>query len=134
MYHLLGSDTCHHCTLLHSTQEPRPRAGLYTPDKFDPAVKSDKLRSMHEDLEEAYRSMAKVGRMDLENNINVFLAHDMTIDLMYPPDLHFIRIDGGVGELRRLKGRDRLASANLLEKTSVASAEPPPTNNNWNCK
>jgi hypothetical protein len=125
-YHLLASDTCHHCCLLHSTENPRPRASIFTPDKYDPAFKSDKLSSMHEDLEEAYRSMAKVGRMDLEDNINVLLAHDMTIDLMYPRDLHFIRIDGGMYELQRLKRRDRMASVNLIEKgrTSVASAKP----------
>ena len=80
--------------------------------------------SMHEDLEEAYKSMAKVGRMDLEDNINVLLAHDMTIDLMFLPSLHFIKIDGDMDELQRLKRRDRQAVANHpKKKTNVTSVK-----------
>jgi len=124
VYHLLASDTCHHCCLLHSAQYPRPRAGLFTPDVYDPAMKSDQLMSMHEDLEEAYKSMAKVGRMDLEDNINVLLAHDTTIDLMFLPGLHFIKIDGGMDELQRLKRRDRQAVANHpKKKTNITSVK-----------
>jgi hypothetical protein len=72
--------------------------------------------------------MAKVGRMDLEDSINVLLAHDISIDLMYPSDLHFIRIDGGIQELERLKQRDRWASVNPLDlengKAQVVPIKP----------
>ena len=61
---------------------------------------------MHDDLEQAYISISKLSRMDDEDNINVFLSHDSSMDVMYPPG-EFTRIDGGWEEIKRLKNRDR---------------------------
>lgn len=62
---------------------------------------------MHADLAEAYVSIAKAGRMDLEPDINVFLSHDGTIDALFPPG-EFVPIDGSRSELTRLKNRSRV--------------------------
>ena len=83
----------------------------------------DYLISMHDDLAEAYKSIAKMARMDQESNINVFLSHDPSMDVLFPPsangkgdkqgDLEFVRLDGGVEELAKLKARDRSVTTPL---------------------
>lgn len=76
------------------------------------------LISMHDDLAEAYKSIAKVARMDRENNVNVFLSHDASMDVLFSPTnkdgkrgrqdrFEFVRMDGGIEELKSLKVRNR---------------------------
>lgn len=123
VYHLLGSDTCHAIALISPPSNYDPsralKAGLYpktelTPDYPDP----DCLTSIHEDLAEAYKSMAKVARMDREDNINVYLSHDVSMDVLFLPTrengnvnekdgFELVRMAGGIDKLKNLKARDR---------------------------
>lgn len=107
VYHLLGSDTSHTIKLLRPSAYPGIRASLFPLTEFIPTYEDpDYLVSMHDDLEQAYTSIAKFGRMDLEEDINVYLSHDASMDVLFPPG-EFVRIDGGFEELTRLKNRDR---------------------------
>lgn len=63
---------------------------------------------MHADLETAYVSMAKASRMDLDPNVNVWLSHDPSMDILFPPG-DFVRVGSSFEELTRLKSRDRTA-------------------------
>jgi len=45
--------------------------------------------------------------MDGEPNINVWLAHDMTLGEFVGKGGSMTVLDGGTDELQRLKGRDR---------------------------
>ena len=73
------------------------------------------LRSMHIDIEETYRTIAKAERMDLEDNMSVFLAHDQTMDIALGghgrhgasgSTKEYVTLEGTKEEVFRLKSRD----------------------------
>lgn len=103
VYHVLGSDTAHSPTLLSSNTA---KVAVYPESLLDPSSGSQKLTSMHGDLAEAYKSIAKMRRMDLEENMNVCLAHDPTLTRVLPKG-DFVRLEGSLEELERFKLRDR---------------------------
>lgn len=106
VYHVLGSDTTHTPTLLSSS---KVKVAVYPESILDTTSTSGKLTSIHADLAEAYQSIAKMRRMDLAENINVCLAHDPTITSVFSR-ADFIKFEGTMEELVRLKGRDRTES------------------------
>lgn len=74
----------------------------------------EKLTSMHADVQEAYISMAKMRRMDLEENVNVCLAHDNTMERVVPKG-GFVKFSGTLEELERFKGRSRVRFSEYLK-------------------
>ncbi|KAF8333138.1 beta-lactamase-like protein [Cantharellus anzutake] len=123
IYHLLASDTAHQITLLRSPKNPsttRKRYAAYP--KFGAEERDGvvPLDSMHNNLEEAYRTIAKAERMDLEDNVNVFLAHDWTMDITLGGNggpgagprarvlakKEYVTLEGTKEELDRFKSRD----------------------------
>lgn len=71
---------------------------------------------MHEDLETAYLSIARAERMNAEENVNVFLAHDRSMDLAIGGALgvegedykEWVKLDGSRDELKRFKAREQI--------------------------
>lgn len=61
--------------------------------------------SLHNDLPEAYASMAKMRRMDQEENVQVILAHDSSVDLFLPKG-DFVPLAGTLEEVRKFKSRE----------------------------
>ena len=59
----------------------------------------------------SYETMAKLARMDHEDNINVFLSHDSSMDNVLREMKGsldgIIRLDGSYTELKYLKNRSR---------------------------
>jgi hypothetical protein len=110
-YHLLASDTAHHIDLITPSKTPRPRVSFYPQDDPEPR----RLECLHGDLATAYLSMGKAERMDAEENINVCLAHDRSMDfaLGAPKDpqalaTEFVKLEGTREELKGFKARDRV--------------------------
>jgi hypothetical protein len=62
---------------------------------------------MHADLAEAYVSQAKMRRLDMEENVNVCLSHDTSMEFVLESG-DLIRLKGTLDELKKFKGRDRL--------------------------
>lgn len=51
--------------------------------------------------------MAKMRRMDIEENVNVCLAHDNTMERVVPKG-EFVKFQGTLEELERFKRRSRV--------------------------
>ncbi|KAF8333137.1 beta-lactamase-like protein [Cantharellus anzutake] len=115
IYHLLASDTTHHIILAREPKQPSLRRPLISIFPEDPNKPSN-LLSFHDDLEEAYRTIAKAERMDLEENVNVFLAHDISLDRLLRGGIgsaqggvqakNWFTLDGNAAELKRFKDRE----------------------------
>lgn len=105
VYHILGSDTAHDIHMINSPERLRTKAGIF-PGSLLGYDTGGKLLSMHADLAEAYASMAKMGHMDEEENVNVCLAHDPTMGSVLPSG-DFVTLEGDLEELQRFKGRDK---------------------------
>lgn len=105
VYHILGSDTAHDVHLINSPERLRTKAGVFPGSLLGYNV-GGRLLSMHADLAEAYVSMAKMGRMDEEANVNVCLAHDPTMESVLAPG-DFVPLEGGLEELQRFKNRNK---------------------------
>lgn len=104
VYYILGSDTAHFPYLM---SQVRPsKVALWPESALNPSGSADKLTSMHHDLGEAYKSMAKMQRMNQENNVHVILAHDRSMDLVLPEG-DFIPLEGTLEEVNKFKGRDQ---------------------------
>jgi hypothetical protein len=56
--------------------------------------------------EVSYATMSKAGRMDLEENINAWLAHDPTMASVLPQQ-DFLPLKGDLEELTKFKKRTR---------------------------
>ncbi|WVQ78311.1 hypothetical protein IAT38_000396 [Cryptococcus sp. DSM 104549] len=79
---ILAGDAAHmraqySCCKGHS--HPPFQAGLYAAkDSFSPKVRAKGgLLALHDDLDIAYKTMSKMGRMEKEDGVMVFLAHDI---------------------------------------------------------
>lgn len=104
-YFLLGGDAAHHCCLFHDypTAGQRFKIGV-----FPLQGGKGELISMHEDLEEAYRSLAKVERFEEEANVLVLTAHDMSLEekLFETKNEHeFVKLAGSKEQVAELKAR-----------------------------
>lgn len=64
--------------------------------------------SMHHDLPEAYASIAKMRRMDQEENLAVILAHDLSVDL-FLAEGDFVPLAGTLEEVGNVKSRNLLS-------------------------
>jgi len=118
VYHLLASDTTHKISLLRSPKDPsipRKEIGLFPKGLLYGETHCSggtiPLQSMHTDLAEAYKTIAKAERMDLEDNVNVILAHDSTMDIALggrgrSETSEYVTLDGTKEELFKLKSRD----------------------------
>lgn len=112
-YYVLGGDTAHLIDLLNTPKTPHTKTGVFPlkalkilhPEMPDEEAERT-MTSMHQDLAEAYATMAKMGRLDMEPNVNVILPHDVTMELVLGKG-DFVRLDGTLDELKRLKNRDR---------------------------
>lgn len=51
--------------------------------------------------------MSKIARMDQEQNINVWLAHDASLGPFVGEDGSMLSLDGGIDELESIKSRSR---------------------------
>lgn len=103
LYHLLGGDAAHHISLI----EPEKPAsiGVYKAKENERSsikdTEPEKLQCFEDDIgkiilsrmqntlaliccldnaEASYKTMAKLARFEMENNVNVFLAHDSSMD------------------------------------------------------
>ncbi len=72
------------------------------------------MSSVHDDLEQAYVTIARAERMDIEGNINVFLAHDISLDrLLLRGEIgtakgvanNCFALEGTIEEMKKLKDR-----------------------------
>lgn len=66
--------------------------------------------SMHADLAQTYASQAKMRRLDMEENVNVCLAHDVSMEFVLGSG-DLIGLEGTLDELKTFKGRDRLRTS-----------------------
>ena len=115
----------HEISLLRSPKDPsipRKKCALFPKGAWYGVTYSDgiiPLGSMHIDLEEAYRTIAKAERMDLQDNVNVMLGHDWTMDIALGGNgtpgesgsrvlatKEYVTLEGTKEELLRLKSRD----------------------------
>ena len=115
-YHLLAGDAAHHVSLIDPKQ---PAAiGVYKAKENSLSSKKDTepdaLQSFEDDIGQSYHTMARLARMDAEDNINVCLAHDTSLtrvvrDLSGSDDLNgkLIRLPGTAEAFTLFKQRDR---------------------------
>ncbi|KAF8318262.1 hypothetical protein DL93DRAFT_2054866 [Clavulina sp. PMI_390] len=102
-YYVLASDTAHAPCLIF--QAPQLKIGLFPETDLNPHGNPRKLTCMHDDPEESYKSIAKMRRMDMEANVQVLLAHDLSIDRAVPAG-DFVALLGTLEEIKGLKSRD----------------------------
>lgn len=115
-YYLLAGDAAHHVTLIDPKQ---PAAiGVYKAKENSLSSKKDTepdaLQSFEDDIGQSYDTMARLARMDAEDNINVCLAHDTSLTQVFRDlsgehelDGRVIKLRGTAEEFRLFKLRDR---------------------------
>lgn len=115
-YHLLAGDAAHHVSLI----DPKHPAtiGVYKAKENSLSSKKDTepdaLQSFEDDIGQSYHTMARLARMDAEDNINVCLAHDTSLaqvfrDLSGNDDMNgkLIRLPGTAEGFTLFTRRDR---------------------------
>ncbi|KAI9002508.1 hypothetical protein DFJ74DRAFT_695862 [Hyaloraphidium curvatum] len=111
-YILLGGDAAHRLCLYHGwkvhdghSEDDRCRIGKYSFTATGLEYGPEQPLSVHLDDTQAYTTMAKLARMDAEDNVIVIVAHETELDgtlPMYPKDAHGWK-EGKWKELRAKK-------------------------------
>lgn len=104
-WHLLAGDGAHHVSLI----DAKPAAIGVFPAKKNPASDQsdpERLTTFDDDPEESVRTMARLARMDQEEGVNVWLAHDASLG---EPLISSAceKLSGDIDECYGFKGRDR---------------------------
>ncbi|KZT57140.1 hypothetical protein CALCODRAFT_496430 [Calocera cornea HHB12733] len=80
-YVLLGGDTCHSRYIYTPFPAPVARSDIacWAHPSEGPPGSTKGTHTMHVDLDEAYRSIARLTRMEMENNVMCVLAHETEV-------------------------------------------------------